>query len=110
MPLIPFAKGGTEGDFELLTGQYSPAVSLRWIAFYDGDSGKRVRSSPEQLHGARDSQKIRAVGCMPGSSSSDPAGMMARWRSRLRRGTGEPHARQTVVAKLFALGRSNRIV
>jgi hypothetical protein len=29
---------------------------------YAGDSGKRIRSSAAQLHGARESQKIRAVG------------------------------------------------
>jgi hypothetical protein len=47
---------------------------------------------------------------MLGVESSDPAGMTERWPSRLRRATGEPQVRQTVVAKLLALGRSNLCV
>jgi hypothetical protein len=36
--------------------------------------------------------------------------MTARCPSRLKRGTGEPHVRHTVVEKLLALGKSNLVV
>jgi hypothetical protein len=69
-----------------------------------------VGTSSEQAQAARESQKIRACGEIPGCSSSDPAGTTMVRPLRVWCGKGDPQLRQKVVAKLFADGRSNRDV
>jgi hypothetical protein len=61
-----------------------------------------------ESHRARDCQQVSTVGETPGSSKSDPAGMMISRPLRVECGSGEPHARQNEVEKLRARGKSKR--
>jgi len=61
-----------------------------------------------ESHRARDCQQESTVGETPGSSRSDPAGMMISRPLRVACGSGEPHARQNDVEKLRATDKSNR--
>jgi hypothetical protein len=62
--------------------------------------------SSTQLQGAREAQKIRACGVVPGSVSNEPAGTTIALPLRVGCGSGEPQREQKVVAKLTAAGRS----
>jgi hypothetical protein len=57
---------------------------------------------------ARDCQQVSIVGETPGSSRSDPAGMMISRPLRVACGSGAPHSRQNDVEKLRAWDKSKR--
>ena len=67
--------------------------------------GKSFASESQR---ARDCQQASIVGETPGSSSSDPAGIMTSRPLRVACGSGEPQARQNDVEKLCAAGKSKR--
>jgi hypothetical protein len=67
--------------------------------------GKLIAS---ESHCARDCQHVSIVGDTPGSSRSDPAGMMISLPLRVACGSGEPQFRQNEVEKLRAVERSKR--
>jgi hypothetical protein len=48
--------------FAAAKSSWQPEWEKTLRAAYAGASGKRCSSSPAQLHGVRDSQKMRAVG------------------------------------------------
>jgi hypothetical protein len=57
---------------------------------------------------ARDPQQESIVGDVPGSSRSEPAGMIISWPLRVAWGRGEPQWQQNEVEKLRAVERSKR--
>jgi hypothetical protein len=65
--------------------------------------GKLIAS---ESHSARDCQHVSMVGDTPGSSRSDPAGMMISLPLRVACGSGEPQFRQNEVEKLRSKDRN----
>jgi hypothetical protein len=66
------------------------------------------RLTTSDSHRARDCQQASISGETPGSSRSDPAGMMISRPLRVACGSGHPQFRQNEVEKLRAVGRSKR--
>jgi len=72
------------------------------------DYSSTGRLTASESHRARDRQQASMVGDAPGSSRSEPAGMIISRPLRVAWGSGEPQFRQNEVEKLRAVGRSKR--
>ena len=72
------------------------------------DQSSVGRSTTSESHRARDCQHESKVGDAPGSSRSDPAGIIISRPLRVACGSGLPQFRQNEVEKLRAVGRSKR--
>ena len=66
------------------------------------------RLPTSESHRARDCQHASKAGDTPGSSRSDPAGIMISRPLRVACGSGQPQCRQNDVEKLRAVDRSKR--